>query len=372
MTEPTVPSSDVPPPPAPSKTVSLIKPSNLPDLKTFILAIVSVIIVWVPVLLLHLTLVLFSALIVYALVRNIANWLRAHVIAYRAGHNNGARLDKLAEWLAIVLLVTITALGIYMFGDWVADKASVDTFNRLLTQILQIFDQLHQLLPEAISKHLPVSVSSFQTMLLATLKSHAPQLQVAGIHTLRGVGYVLAGAVIGGIVALQVPADMPANSKPLVRHLRNKFNELMAGFADVFFAQVKISSINTILTSVYLLGIMPIMGHPMPMAWTVVLITFVAGLFPVIGNLVSNVVIVLLSLTHGLVVSIMSLAWLVGIHKLEYFLNAQIIGNKIRATAWELLLFMLLMESIFGIAGLISAPIMYAQIKRILIDRGWL
>lgn len=371
MTDAPVPTPDTPSPHL-SKTVSLIKPSNLPDLKTFILAISSVIIVWVPVLLLHLTLVLFSALIVYALVRGIANWIRLHIFAYLSQGANRAKFDGRAEWLGVLILTAVIALGVYIFGDWVAEKASVQTFNRLLTQILQIFDQLHQLLPEAISQHLPASVASFQTMLLATIKSHAPQLQLAGIHTLRGVGYVLAGAVIGGIVALQVPPHMPSTSKPLVRHLRNKFDELMAGFADVFFAQVKISSINTILTSVYLLGIMPLIGHPMPMAWTVVLITFCAGLFPVVGNLVSNVVIVLLSLTHGLAISIMSLVWLVSIHKLEYFLNAQIIGNKIRASAWELLLFMLLLESTFGIAGLISAPIIYAQIKRILIDRGWL
>ncbi|MBR7540238.1 hypothetical protein KC221_29060, partial [Mycobacterium tuberculosis] len=66
-----------------------------------------------------------------------------------------------------------------------------------------------------------------------------------------------------------------------------------------------------------------------------------------------------------------SLLWLVTIHKLEYFLNAQIIGSKIRSTAWELLLFMLVLEATFGLAGLLAAPIIYAQIKRILADRGW-
>ncbi len=39
--------------------------------------------------------------------------------------------------------------------------------------------------------------------------------------------------------------------------------------------------------------------------------------------------------------------------------------------AWELLLFILLLEATFGLAGLISAPIIYAQIKRILVDRNW-
>lgn len=356
--------------------LSPISPATPPtddlNYKTFLLAISSVIIVWLPVLLLHLTLVMFSALISFASIQGIANWLRLHVGRWLPSVSATLKLDKWADWLAIVILLSSILIGIYVFGDWVAEKASIDTFNRLLSQILQISDQLHQLLPESISKHLPASVSSFQTFLMTTLKAHAPQLQLAGIHTLRGVGYVLAGMVIGTIVALQVPSVLPqAGTKPLTLQLQQKFNDLMVGFSNVFFAQVKISGINTILTSIYLLGILPLIGHPLPMAWTVVLITFCAGLLPVVGNLISNVIIVLLSLTHGLGVSVMSLLWLVGIHKLEYFLNAQIIGQKIHAKAWELLIFMLLLESLFGIAGLISAPIIYAQIKRILTQKGW-
>jgi predicted PurR-regulated permease PerM len=51
------------------------------------------------------------------------------------------------------------------------------------------------------------------------------------------------------------------------------------------------------------------------------------------------------------------------IHKLEYFINAKIVGARIQASAWEILLAMLTMESIFGISGLILAPITYAYIK---------
>lgn len=347
-------------------------PTNDLTLKTFLFAISSVIIVWVPVLLLHLTLVMFAALITFATIHGMANWLRRHINAYLPSIAVSLKLDKRAEWLSIIVLFSGIIIGTYVFGDWVAEKASIDTFNRLLTQILLISNQLHQLLPESISKHLPASVSSFQAFLMTTIKAHAPQLQLAGIHTLRGVGYVVVGMVIGAIGSIQVPLQHPdLFARPLTRTLYDKFNNLLAGFSDVFFAQVKISAINTILTSIYLLGILPMIGHPLPMPWTVVLITFFAGLLPVVGNLVSNVVIVLLSLTHGLGVSIMSLLWLVSIHKLEYFLNAQIIGQKIRAAAWELLIFMLLLESMFGLAGLISAPIIYAQIKRILVQQGW-
>jgi predicted PurR-regulated permease PerM len=58
-----------------------------------------------------------------------------------------------------------------------------------------------------------------------------------------------------------------------------------------------------------------------------------------------------------------SVVFLVVIHKLEYFLNARIIGGRIRAHAWELLIAMFVMEAVFGISGVIAAPIYYAYIK---------
>ena len=71
-----------------------------------------------------------------------------------------------------------------------------------------------------------------------------------------------------------------------------------------------------------------------------VIFTFLVGLLPVVGNLVSNTVIVILSFSVSAVAAVASLCFLVAIHKLEYFLNAHLIGNQIHAHAWELLLAM--------------------------------
>jgi predicted PurR-regulated permease PerM len=90
----------------------------------------------------------------------------------------------------------------------------------------------------------------------------------------------------------------------------------------------------------------------------------------VIGNLISNTVIFIVSLSHSLVVAVAALAYLILIHKLEYFVNARIVGTQIRARAWELLLAMMTMEAAFGIAGVIAAPIYYAYLKSELSTRG--
>ena len=111
------------------------------------------------------------------------------------------------------------------------------------------------------------------------------------------------------------------------------------------------------------------MGIHLPLVKTMVAITFIVGLIPVVGNLVSNSVIVVVSLSHSLSIAIGSLLFLVIIHKFEYFLNARIVGSQIRANAWELLIAMMAMEAAFGLAGIVAAPIYYAYIKAELRDR---
>ena len=109
--------------------------------------------------------------------------------------------------------------------------------------------------------------------------------------------------------------------------------------------------------------ILPAIGIHLPLTKTMIVVTFIAGLLPVLGNLISNTVIVVVSLSASAYAAAGSLIFLVLIHKLEYFVNARIIGSQIRARAWELLLAMLVMDAAFGIPGVIAAPIYYAYLK---------
>lgn len=116
--------------------------------------------------------------------------------------------------------------------------------------------------------------------------------------------------------------------------------------------------------------VLPAFGVQLPFTKTMVIVTFAVGLMPVLGNLVSNSVIVIISLSHSPQIAAASLAFLVVIHKLEYFVNARIIGGQIQARAWELLIAMVAMEAAFGVQGVIAAPIIYAYAKKELSDRA--
>jgi predicted PurR-regulated permease PerM len=72
---------------------------------------------------------------------------------------------------------------------------------------------------------------------------------------------------------------------------------------------------------------------------------------------------VLVGVSVSLSVGIAALVFLVLIHKLEYFLNARIVGARIQASSWEILLAMLVLEAAFGVPGLVAAPIYYAYLK---------
>jgi len=126
---------------------------------------------------------------------------------------------------------------------------------------------------------------------------------------------------------------------------------------------VRISLLNTLFTGVYLAVILPAFGVDLPFRKTMIAVTFVVGLLPVVGNLLSNAIIVIVSLSYSAQAAMASLVFLILIHKLEYFLNARIIGQRIDSRAWELLIAMIAMEAAFGIAGVIAAPIYFAYVK---------
>lgn len=339
----------------------LIKDNEL-SWKAMFYAMAGIILIWIPVLFLHLTIALFALMTIYSLGRGIRRFL------LKLG------MKKLHDTTALLVIILLSAIIIYAFGDWLGHRATDggNAVSHLLQQMSTILEQIHTKLPSYIANYIPDSIQELHDVLIKWLKNNAAAIQLASTHTVRGLGYLIIGIALGGIMLIQLPKSQDQISKPLSIKFYQQFELLIGSFIEIFSAQIRISLLNTFLTSIYLVVILPLAGKPLPMTGTMVLITFIAGLLPVVGNLISNTIIAIVSFSDSLLVVFMSLTWLILIHKLEYFLNAHIIGHKIRAKAWELLICMLLFEAIFGIAGLISAPVIYAQIKKTLQDKKWI
>jgi predicted PurR-regulated permease PerM len=139
--------------------------------------------------------------------------------------------------------------------------------------------------------------------------------------------------------------------------LTARFTEFYHSFATVMGAQMTISAINTVLTSIFVFAV------GLPYAAVVVGLTFLCGLLPIVGNIISNTVIVFLGFLISPKVAIGALVFLVVIHKLEYFLNSKIIGDRIRNPIWLTLFGLIVGEKLMGIPGMILSPVVLNYLR---------
>src|SRR5437763_14814916 len=114
---------------------------------------------------------------------------------------------------------------------------------------------------------------------------------------------------------------------------------------------------NTVLTAGFVLAV-----H-MPYAVVVIGGTFLCGLLPVVGNLISTTVVVGMGFTISPGLALAALVFLVVIHKLEYFLNSKIVGHRIRTPLWLTLQGLIISERLMGVPGMILAPLVLNSIR---------
>ncbi len=223
-----------------------------------------------------------------------------------------------------------------------------------------------QFIPEVMT-----DAEEFQRVAQAWLKTHAQTMRAGGLWLGIGLVHIIMGGLLAILVFFRHITHHDDDKRgPLARHLVDKVDRVAHAFGRVAMAQVKISAVNTTLTALYLLVALPLFGIRIPFATTLVVITFLCGLIPVLGNLISNTVITILSMGVSIGTAVASLAYLVIIHKLEYLINSRIVGGETDSQAWELLLAIIIGESAFGVGGVVLAPIVYAFVKRELRDRG--
>jgi predicted PurR-regulated permease PerM len=305
------------------------------------------------ILALHLLPAMFAGLLVYALVNALASGMQRHL--------PGARAHGIVVALLAIIVVGILTLAI------AAGIAFLNTEPGNPTQLFELMTPLIERartqLPPIIVNHLPDNSDDMRTAVMEWLRMHAAQLTLAGKQAMRVIVQLLVGIVLGTMLAFHSARTRPAGG-PLTAVLKARCANLAIAFRDVVFAQTKISALNTLFTGIFLFVVLPLFGVHLPLAKTLLITTFVVGLLPVIGNLISNTLIFVVALSISLWVAVAALAFLIAVHKLEYFLSARIIGTQIQACAWELLIAMLFMETLFGISGLVAAPVYYAYLKR--------
>lgn len=244
-------------------------------------------------------------------------------------------------------------------------------FWMLLRFIKQLFSTLPKITGESVLKivqladergiELPFeNVNELKAMVLDKLFANAHTLTVTSTFLTKEVFHIVIAIAVA--ILFFMSEDRPVRTTPnMFEAVRKEFNQrvrlFMTGFEKVFGAQVIISALNTIMTAIFLSII------AMPYAAFLITTTFVLGLLPIIGNLLTNTLITMTALTMSLKMAALALLYLIFIHKLEYFLNSRIMGSSINVPMWQTLLAILAGEIIMGVTGILLAPAILHYIK---------
>lgn len=264
------------------------------------------------------------------------------------------------KWLAVLLFLVLVAMvfcGFVLF------------LKNAITELPEIVSNSIHRIVEYAQKHeieLPFAdnADNLKDLAVDTVKSNLGYLQnFAKIATKEFLFQVVAVVVSigvflnpkleddsGGIAATTIYAL-------LYKEIADRFHSFYGNFERVIGAQLLISLINTVLTSIF------ITFCSLPYPGLVIILTFLCGMLPIIGNIISNAIIVGLAFMISPKLAFWAMAFLVSIHKMEYFLNSKIIGSRIRHPMWLMLLALIAGERLMGIPGIILAPVILSFIK---------
>jgi predicted PurR-regulated permease PerM len=271
--------------------------------------------------------------------------------------------------LAACLFVLLVAGIMYGFGYFI--RQAVVALPNIAEDSLERFvdyAKQHKIpLPEDIAESTETGTTREETInwVKESVRAQAGQLGNFAKIATKEFAFLLIGFVVAISIFLNPQMDLSRGTYPLSNNLYAfacqeivaRFQSFYQSFARVMGAQFIISLLNTGFSAIYVLCV------GLPYAPLMIALTFVCGMLPIIGNLISNAAIVALSFRVSPQLAAGSLIFLIVLHKFEYFLNSKIIGERIKNPIWLTLLGLIIGERLMGIPGMILAPVILDFIK---------
>ena len=264
-----------------------------------------------------------------------------------------------AAALVVAVPLLLLALALSRSRSYVIEAPQ--QYRELLDFMARTVLELRQKLPPDMAAQLPEGAAQIQRILAGYLGTQAGALTHMGRAWLGGLLHAYVGLLIGALAAVRHVGAPPG---PLAQALVQRLTTFGDTFRQIVAAQFWIAAFNTLLTAIFLLAVLPLWDLRLPYTPALISLTFVAGLIPIVGNLLCNVVITIVALSVSPVAALACLAFLILIHKAEYAINAKVVGSRTHIAVWELLAVMFAAEAVFGPAGLVAAPLFYAYLKK--------
>jgi predicted PurR-regulated permease PerM len=261
--------------------------------------------------------------------------------------------------LTIVMFSLVVVLGFYAFALFVKSGLNdlPDIAEKSIPRVVEYADKHNIELPFD-------DIESLKSSVRDNVKEHSASLANFAKLATKEFAFLLIGGVVAASLFLNPAMDLERGHR-----LRNnlytlsceqivrRFQSFYASFETVMGAQIIIAFINTACTAVFTLAV------NLPHAAIVIGVTFLCGLLPIIGNIISNAVITAIAFTISPQLAISALVFLIVLHKTEYFLNSKIVGGRIKNPVWLTLLGIILGERLMGVPGIILAPVVLHFIK---------
>jgi predicted PurR-regulated permease PerM len=314
-------------------------------------------------------------------------------------------MTKQARWSYIVLAITLVLVGLLqlgapflalLFSYFVLSKLGRFIPNKWVTLVVFIlvvaaigYTAVHFIraaisaLPKIADNSIPSAIAwaeehnltlpftdfeGFKAHAMTTIKDQARYLgDFANFarHASTTIVFLLIAIVCAVSIFFNSQLDLFPESHKVRNNLYSvycheiaaRFTDFYRSFSTVIGAQMTISAINTVLTAIFVFSV------GLPYAPVVIGLTFLCGLFPIVGNVVSNTVIVFVGFLVSGKLAIMALVFLVVVHKLQYFLNSKIIGARIRNPIWLTLIGLIIGEKLMGVPGMILSPVVLNYVR---------
>jgi predicted PurR-regulated permease PerM len=267
--------------------------------------------------------------------------------------------------LAILAFALLVIFVFYLFVHFMSEAVAA---------LPKVAEKAVPMVVEFANKHgldLPFSDSeSLKTFTLDFIREQTAEVAKFAKITTTEFLYLIIGLVIACGIFANGKLDLGEASYRIANNsysrftarLSERFQAVFESFHTVMGAQLVISTINTFFTGLFVVGL-SIAGTPLPYSFVIVMLTFLCGILPIVGNLISNTVIFSVALTQSPKLAIAALLYLIALHKFEYFLNSKIIGGRIKNPMWLTLIGLVVGERIMGIPGMILTPVVLHLVK---------
>lgn len=282
--------------------------------------------------------------------------------------NKGTKLKLNSTMSAAIVITLPIVMMIFLLANAKGMLLGIiGQYQLLINHLANTVLEIIQKMPTDMVSNFPDEVKTIQDWITTYLKSQVKEIAGIGKMWMQGFLITYVGLVIGALIKGSEKSETDA---PLRKEIRERGTLFVETFKQIIVAQFWIATVNMFLTAALLFVAMPIFGVKMPHALALVTFTFVAGLVPIVGNLVCNGVITIAGISVSPAVGVSCLIFLIAIHKFEYVINAKLLGKQTKTSAWELLAVMFVGESMFGVTGLVAGPLYYTYCKKELQKNG--